>query len=516
MKNLALIGCGHWGKNIARNLSALGALKTIVEANPAIEKLAEELDCGFTTDLSAALVDPDIKAVLIATPAATHLAVAELALNAGKDVYVEKPIALSIADGEKMQRLAVANGRILMVGHLLQYHDAYRKLLAIVSSGELGPIRHITSNRMSFGLLRTEENVMWSFSPHDFSMLLGLTKHMPISVQATGSDFLQNGTPDVVSVHLKFANGVTADVRSSWYHPRKEQTLTVACENGMIVFDDTKTWDEKITLYRHRVEWTGSHPRAVAAVAEPVPLSTSEPLRAEMEHFIACVETREAPRTDASEALNVLAVLQMAQASLDAKGQKITMAQVAKSAFVHDTAFIGKDVELGEGTKIWHFAHILSGSRLGQNCNVGQNVMIGPDVTVGNGCKIQNNVALYKGVVLEDDVFCGPSMVFTNVLTPRAHINRKEEFLSTRVGKGATLGANCTIVCGHDIGPYAMVGAGALVSKPVPAYALVVGNPARRIGWVCQCGERLPEKLTCKRCGSAYEEKAGLISPIKV
>lgn len=179
------------------------------------------------------------------------------------------------------------------------------------------------------------------------------------------------------------------------------------------------------------------------------------------------------------------------------------------SVMVHETAVVDPGVKIGAGTKIWHFAHILGNTQIGQNCSIGQNAMLGPDVRVGNGCKIQNNVAVYKGVTLDDDVFCGPSMVFTNVLTPRAHINRRDEFLDTYIGKGATLGANCTIVCGRKVGPYAMVGAGAVVTKDVPAYALVVGNPARRIGWVSEAGERLGAELTCSRDGSRYALRDG-------
>lgn len=179
------------------------------------------------------------------------------------------------------------------------------------------------------------------------------------------------------------------------------------------------------------------------------------------------------------------------------------------SVMVHETAIVDAGVEIGEGTKIWHFAHVLGNTSIGSNCSIGQNAMLGPDVRVGHGCKIQNNVAVYKGVTLEDDVFCGPSMVFTNVLTPRAHINRRDEFLDTRIGRGATLGANCTIVCGHNVGAFAMVGAGAVVTKDVPPHALVVGNPARQIGWVSEAGERLGEDLKCPRDGSRYEVHGG-------
>jgi UDP-2-acetamido-3-amino-2,3-dideoxy-glucuronate N-acetyltransferase len=172
--------------------------------------------------------------------------------------------------------------------------------------------------------------------------------------------------------------------------------------------------------------------------------------------------------------------------------------------FIHPTAAIDDNVKIGGGTKIWHFCHVLSRSAVGENCVLGQNVTVGPDVTIGNGCKIQNNVSVYSGVTLEDDVFCGPSMVFTNVLTPRAFINRKNEFLPTLVKKGASIGANATIVCGNTVGAYAMVGAGAVVTHDVPDYALVVGAPARFLGWVSRSGDRLGADLTCPRTGERY------------
>jgi UDP-2-acetamido-3-amino-2,3-dideoxy-glucuronate N-acetyltransferase len=188
------------------------------------------------------------------------------------------------------------------------------------------------------------------------------------------------------------------------------------------------------------------------------------------------------------------------------------MSDIDPTVFVHETALVDDGAIVGADTKIWHFSHVLSRTRIGERCSIGQNVMIGPDVCIGNGCKLQNNVAVYKGVTLDDDVFCGPSMVFTNVLTPRAHIERKDEFAPTHIGKGATLGANCTIVCGHEVGAYAMVGAGAVVTKDVPAYALVVGNPARQIGWVSEAGERLGDDLICPRDGSRYELRDGQLT----
>ena len=182
--------------------------------------------------------------------------------------------------------------------------------------------------------------------------------------------------------------------------------------------------------------------------------------------------------------------------------------------FVHVSSVIDEGAVIGAGTKIWHFSHILSGSLIGERCNIGQNVVIGPDVIIGNGCKIQNNVSVYKGVNLEDGVFCGPSMVFTNIYNPRAGINKMDQIRPTLVKKGATIGANATIICGITLERHCFIGAGAVVTKNVLAYALVAGNPAKQIGWMCECGERLKDSLECPSCGKLYEERAEGIAPV--
>ncbi len=179
------------------------------------------------------------------------------------------------------------------------------------------------------------------------------------------------------------------------------------------------------------------------------------------------------------------------------------------AAFIHPTAIVDDGAEIGDDSMIWHFCHVLGETKIGARCVLGQNVMAGPDVVIGDGCKIQNNVSIYKGVILEDDVFCGPSCVFTNVLTPRAFVERKDEFLPTLVRRGATVGANAVILCGNSIGRYAMIGAGSVVTREVPDHALVVGNPARRIGWVSRSGERLGDDLICPRTGEKYRETDG-------
>lgn len=178
--------------------------------------------------------------------------------------------------------------------------------------------------------------------------------------------------------------------------------------------------------------------------------------------------------------------------------------------FAHESCYVDHGCQIGEGTKIWHFSHVMAGATIGRQCNIGQNVVVSPDVVVGNNVKVQNNVSLYTGVILEDDVFCGPSMVFTNVINPRSHVPRKNEYQKTLVKRGATLGANSTVVCGRTIGRYAFVGAGAVITKDVPDYALVVGNPGRVTGWMCSCGVKLaggaqpPAEATCRSCGSRY------------
>ncbi len=186
---------------------------------------------------------------------------------------------------------------------------------------------------------------------------------------------------------------------------------------------------------------------------------------------------------------------------------------IAPDVFIHESAYVDEPVEIGAGTKIWHFSHVLPNTRIGERCILGQNVAAGPDVVIGNGCKIQNNVSLYRGVVLERDVFCGPSCVFTNVLTPRAHVERKKEFVRTLVKRGATIGANATVICGNTLGAWCMIAAGAVVTSDVADYALVAGTPARRIGWVSQVGERLGDDLVCPRTGERYVEEDGKLRP---
>ena len=291
----------------------------------------------------------------------------------------------------------------------------------------------------------------------------------------------------------------------------------------MAVFDDRLPWSEKLALYSHGIEWRNGCPEPNKADAEYVPVEESEPLQLECQHFLDCMVNGECPRTDGEEGLRVLKVMAAAEQAMG-EGRVVFLSRPSPVAavpthtqeatpgvFVHESAYVDEGSEIGRGTHIWHFSHVLTGSRIGRNCTIGQNVMIGPDVTVGDNCKIQNNVSLYKGVSLEDGVFCGPSCVFTNVNTPRAEIERKDEFRPTPVRRGATIGANATIICGLEIGAYSFIAAGAVVTRDVPPYALVTGVPARIVGWTCECGGVLNfqnHQTVCAKCGKRYEQSA--------
>lgn len=501
---VAVVGCGYWGRNLVRNMAALDALGAVHDVDAGVaERLAAEYRAPATS-WRRILDDSDLPGVVIAAPAAQHHALAREALLAGKDVFVEKPLALRAPEAEELCRLAEDGGRILMVGHVLHYHPAFLKLRELVETGVLGRLQYIYSNRLNLGKIRREEDILWSFAPHDISMILSLVGREPEAVSAVGANYLHQQIADVTTTHLAFANGTRAHIFVSWLHPYKEQKLIIVGDAGMAVFDDGQDWPRKLTLYRHRIEWRGGVPEPAKAEGEGIAIATGEPLRAECAHFLDCMASRATPRTDGREGLRVLKVLERAR---DALGRGAARAAaIAEGVMIHESAYVDQPSEIGTGTKIWHYSHILPGVKIGRDCSIGQNVMIGPDVTVGDRCKIQNNVSLYKGVRLESGVFCGPSCVFTNVINPRAEIERKSEFRETVVRRGATIGANATIVCGHTLGAYCFIAAGAVVTKDVPAHALMMGSPARRVGWVSHAGARLGSDLVCPIEGRLYRE----------
>lgn len=507
---VAVAGCGYWGKNLVRNFGELSALCAIHDPSEEIARAQSEAAGVPAREWAELLDDPTVDAIAIASPAVLHGALTREALLAGKHVFVEKPLALDPKEAEALCALAEEVDRRLMVGHLLQYHPAFLKLKELVNRGDLGRLQYIYSNRLNLGKVRREENILWSFAPHDISMILSLVGDSPESVDATGANYLHQIIADVTTTHMKFPDGVQAHVFVSWLHPFKEQKLVAVGDRAMAVFDDGAPWPEKLLMYPHRIDWIDGMPHPAKADAVAVELDEAEPLRLECQHFIDSVANGTTPRTDGREGVRVLKVLHAAELSMSGQSPDNSKSATGPTehpgVMVHDTAVVDDPCSIGAGTKIWHFSHVLANVQIGRNCVIGQNVMIGPDVAVGDGCKIQNNVSLYKGVTLEDGVFCGPSCVFTNVKTPRAEVERKEEFLPTTVGRGASIGANSTIVCGHDIGAYSMIAAGAVVTSTVAPHALVAGVPARRIGWVSHAGDRLGDDLVCPRTGTRYHE----------
>ena len=522
-KNIAVIGCGYWGKNLVRNFYELNVLHTICDVDenkikPFVDKYPE---VKISYDYRQLLKNPEVEAIVIATPAITHYHIAKKALLSDKDVFVEKPLALNLREGEELCSIAQEKNKILMVGHVLEYHPAIIKLKELVNSGELGNIKYIYSNRLNLGKFRTEENILWSFAPHDISIVLDLLEEMPSEVSAHGGNYLDPNITDVTVTTMTFPSGVRTHIFVSWLHPYKEQKLVVIGGRKMVMFDNVNG-QGKLYLYNHKIDWIERIPVPCPENAQTIKVEEKEPLKAECEHFIDCVISRRNPKTDGQNGLRVLKILEACQDSLRKNGQlHHFIKEKEKKYFVHGTSFIDENVEIGEDTKIWHFSHVQSGTRIGKNCVLGQNVNIGNNVTIGNFVKIQNNVSVYEGVTLEDYVFCGPSMVFTNIIDARSKYPQvgSKYYKKTLVKEGASLGANCTIVCGHTIGRFAFVGAGAVVTKDVPDFALVVGNPARIIGWVSEAGKKLhfDEKgyANCEKSKKRYKFENGFVCEVE-
>lgn len=315
--SVAVIGAGYWGKNLVRNFSALGALSAICEPDAVqAQALSKTYPGASIASVDAVLADPAIRAVAIATPAATHGALTRAALGAGKHVFVEKPLCLDLDEARDLGALAKGRGLVLMVGHMLLYHPAYIALRDAVRSGQIGTLRYIYSTRLSLGKIRREENALWSFAPHDISMILNLTGGMPDRVVANGEAFLSPGVADTTLSHLSFGPGLQAHVFVSWLHPFKDQRLVVVGSDGMIVFDDVQAGENKLRYYRHVVGWDGDLPTVNKADAEPLPYGTDEPLNGECRHFLSCVEQGLTPVSDAEEGIRVLQVLDACQRSL--------------------------------------------------------------------------------------------------------------------------------------------------------------------------------------------------------
>jgi len=381
MKNIkiALIGAGYWGKNLLRNLYDLKVLSLVCDINR--KTLAEYKkkypDLHYSIDNKKALNDPNIHGICIATPAATHYKIARQALLAGKDVFTEKPLALNEEEGRELVELADKKKKILMVGHLLQYHPAIIKLKELVNKSELGEIHYIYSNRLNIGKLRNEENILWSFAPHDISVILMLMNKFPEKINAVGSAYIQPHIYDVTITHFEFDNGIKGHVYVSWLHPIKEQKLVVIGNKKMAVFNDIS--EKKLFLYPHKIKWKNLMPIALKAEAEEIKIDKTEPLKNECMAFLQAIQTRKEPLTNGKEGLKVLKFIKKAE------GSAKTSHSLNKSClyYVHPTADVEEGACIARNTKIWHFSHVMKGAQIGENCNIGQNVFIDKKAVIG-------------------------------------------------------------------------------------------------------------------------------------
>lgn len=520
---ICVVGAGHWGKNHIRTLAGLGCLSGVVEPNDATRQELASLYPGVPlyANLRDA-ADKNFDGFTVATPAETHYEIARFLLERGKPVLVEKPITLRSGEARELAKIAEAHGTQLMTGHVLLFHPAIEKIGELVRDGKIGKLQYLYSNRLNLGTVRKEENILWSFAPHDISIFQFLIGARPTEVLSRGGAFVQPHIHDTTLTILSYPENIVGHIFVSWLHPFKEHRLIVIGSKGMISFEDSSE-DRSLKFYEKGIDWVQGEPVKHDGQTETIPYDPTPPLTLELAYFVSAVrEGASIGRADAASAIEVLEILERATASLlagttaNATGLAVTAKEStvppgAGAAFhVHPSSYVDEDVAIGEGTRIWHFSHVQSGSRIGAKCSIGQNVNIGNNVKIGNHVKIQNNVSVYEGVELEDHVFCGPSMVFTNVLDPRSKYPQRgaEHYRRTLVREGASIGANATIVCGHSIGRHAFIAAGAVVASDVPDYALMMGVPAVRKGWICECGQKLPpaeHQVRCPRCERVYE-----------
>ncbi|MDA8627067.1 Gfo/Idh/MocA family oxidoreductase [Pseudomonadales bacterium] len=323
-KNIAVVGCGHWGRNLVRNFSDLGTLAAVCDPNAEVAQQYADQYLVENRSFSEILHDPSIEGVVLAVPAPLHASMAIQVMNSGKHAYVEKPLAMNNLEAGRMIVSAEENGVQLMVGHLLQYHPIFMALRTFVELGEMGALQYIYSNRLSFGKVRSEEDVIWSFAPHDISMILSLAGQDPDTVRTESTSILQPDIADAAIVYMEFNSGLKAHISVSWLHPYKEQKLVVVGKKAMAVFDDAKPWSEKLALYRHVVQSSGSLPSLEKAEVEYVEVSQSEPLRNECQHFVDVVNRDITPLTNGQEGLGVLNVLSAASLS-QSKNQAVRM-----------------------------------------------------------------------------------------------------------------------------------------------------------------------------------------------
>ena len=525
-KKICVVGAGRWGKNHIRALHQLNCLAGIVETNQAALSWFKEQYPGIKTYTSVKeALEQDFDGFTVATPAETHFEIAKLIMQRGKHVLVEKPLALDAKQARELKRISEQENVTLMVGHVLLFHAAIRKMKDLITGGKIGKLEYMYSNRLNLGTVRTEENILWSFAPHDISIFQYFIGSNPTEVISRGGAFIQPHIHDTTMTILTYPNNVVGHIFVSWLHPFKEHRIVVIGTKGMLSFEDSSA-EKNILFYEKGVDWINGEPVSRDGSTEVIPYEKTMPLTEELKYFCDNLGRTDIDIANAAGGVEVLEILESAslgllkgkdEPAISGSGSNISAA--TQSHFVHESSYVDDNVKIGKGTKVWHFSHIHSNADIGENCSIGQNVNIGNNVKIGNGVKIQNNVSVYEGVELEDYVFCGPSMVFTNIQQPRSKYPQRgaKFYKKTLVKEGASIGANATIVCGHTIGRHAFIAAGTVVTKDVPDYAVMMGVPARQRGWACECGEFLGEikdAATCKRCNKHFQLEKNTLSEL--
>ena len=535
MPRICVIGGGRWGKNHVRTLEELGFLGGIVDTDSErLHSLSGQYPNAAVLSSVEDALREDFDGFVVATPAHTHFDVARKVLESRKPVLVEKPLALSADKARELRDIARSCEQTLMVGHLLLFHPAIIKIKQVIDSGKLGKLQYIYSTRINLGTVRTEENILWSFAPHDISIFQYFLSSRPLEVVSRGGAYLQPGIHDTTMTILRYPGNVMCHNFVSWLHPFKEHRLVLIGSKGMLSFQDSDS--KELLFYEKGIDFVQGNPIKRDGATEVIPYEDLAPLAEELKYFASHLNGG-VERADPESAIEVLEILESATDDLSsgldlsltssAQVAEVTLsstvspaASIEADAFVHESSYVDAGCHIGAGTKIWHFSHVQKGASIGSSCSLGQNVNVGNNVRIGNGVRIQNNVSVYEGVTIEDDVFCGPSMTFTNVSMPRARFpTGSEAYGETLIRRGASIGANATIVCGHTLGKHSFIAAGAVVTKDVPDFAFMRGVPAQQDGWMTEGGERIPSDFVgrwkCARSGIEYRVSEQSILPME-
>ncbi len=518
---VCVVGAGRWGRGHVQALQELGYLEGIVEPDAVTRAELTRLHPSvqlFAT-LDDALVE-DFDGFTVATPAETHYNIGRRLLSRKKHVLIETPLALTSEEALHLKTLAEQHHVHLMAGHTLLFHPAIQRITTLIDKGTIGPLQYMHSHRIAPEAQRPGKHGLWGFSPNDLAVFQFLIGRYPSTVMGHGGAPGRPGEYNTTVTMLTYPNGVMAHSFVSWLHPVRSHRLVVVGVKGMLLYDEAVTGG-KVFFYEKSLNWISGEPIPEEEPTAVFPCADTPSLVAELQYFVEHFDARTSPSVNNPQsAVDVLEIIESA-ARCETKNSAYNGKQRQETTYqAQTTSIVEPGASIGEHTQIGHFSHIQAHAQIGAKCTLGQNVHIGEHVQIGNHVKIQDNVTLFEGVELEDYVYCGPSMVFTNVIRPRSKHPRRGRgmYEKTLVRTGASISANATILCGITIGRYAMVGVGAVVTTDVSDYALMMGAPAQRVGWVCECGEVLADsddKAVCRQCGLHYQCKNGQLFPVE-